>query len=143
MMRSSMIEPGNIVSIPLDEGMVAVGIVLHVSARIKNGVMIGFYDQLFESVEDIDLKALGSEFIEIPNYTSKQLITSGRWKIIGNSPESLAAANISELRAAYTLYYKDEVVRQLSPAELGDYVEIAGQGGSFIEAKLRKHFAGR
>lgn len=143
MKKRSEVKPGDIVGVPLGERMVAVGIALHVSTRVENGMMIGFYDQLFESMEDIDIKALGGEFIETPNYTGVQLITSGQWKVVANSPELLAAASIPKLRVVYTLYYKDEVVRRLSPDELKEYVELVGQGGGFMEDKLRRHFAGK
>jgi len=138
--KSSGVKDGDIVGVPLSEGMVAVGIVLHLSVRVKNGMLIGFYNHLFDSIEDIDVELLEGEFIETPNYTGKQLVTSRRWKVVGNNPELLAEANIPELRAVYTLYHKDEAVRKLSPDELKDYTELRVEGGAFIEDKLRKHF---
>jgi len=141
--KGTKVKPGDIVGIPLEEKRVAVGMVLHVSTLFKNAIMIGFYNQLFESMEDIDIEALGGEFIETPNYTGKQLITSGRWEVVGNNPKLLAEAAIPQLRVVNTLHYKDQVIRQLSPDEFKEYVEFRGQGGIFVENKLRKHFAGK
>jgi hypothetical protein len=103
-------------------------------------MMIGFYDQVFRSLEDVNLDVVGGESIDIPNYTGVQLVTSGRWKIIGNSPELLAAASIPELRVVGSLYYKDTYIRQLSYEELTRYPQYRGQGGLFIENWLREHF---
>jgi len=138
--KSPSIREGDIVGIPLGEGMVAAGIVLHVSTRIKNGILMGFYDQLFDSIETINVEALGKKFIATPNYTGKQLLTSRHWKVVGHSPRLLKEANIPELRAAYTLYRKDEVVRQLVSNELKDYPELRVEGAGMIEDKLREHF---
>ena len=136
-----VVRPGDIIGVRLEEGKVAVGIVLHVSGLFKDAIMIGFYDRLFDSIEDIDVESLGGGFIETPNYTGRQLVTSGRWKIVGNSPTMLAAAHVPELRVVYTLYCKDQVIRQLALDEFKEYAELAGQGGLFIEDKLRRHFA--
>jgi hypothetical protein len=140
--KTPAVEPGDIVGVPLRDGLVAVGIVLHVSTIFRNAIMIGFYGQSFKSMQSIDIASLGGRFIETPNYTSKQLITNGPWQVVANSPHLLEEAEIPELRAAYTLHYKDEMIRQLSPDELGEYTELAGQGRLSVENMLLKHLAG-
>lgn len=140
MSRKLAVEPGDIVAVPLGDKMVAAGIVLHISTVFRGSMMIGFYNKLFTSVEEIDVKTIGGNFIETPNYTGKQLITKGRWKVIGNSQELLEAASIPQLRVVNTLYYKDEIVKQIRISEFKKYVQVAGQGGFFIEDKLRKYF---
>lgn len=142
MKRRAKVIPGDIIAVPLREGMVAVGIVLHVSTLFRGAVMIGFYKQVFPSIEDIDLTKLKGDFIDTPNYTGKKLITSGRWKIVGNSPDLLRVAEVPYLRVASSLYYKDEEVRRLSPSEWGAYTELLGQGGIALEEKLYRYFIG-
>lgn len=137
------VRAGDLFCVIPDEGLAVVGIVLHVSKLIKNGILVGFYDQCFESVEDIDIEALRGEFITTPNYTGKQLIAEGRWRIVGHSPALLASARIPELRIVNTVYFKDEVVRQLTSArKFSKYTELSGQGGIFVENILREHFQG-
>lgn len=138
------VKAGDVFCVPLSEDTVAVGIVLHVSKVFKNAIMVGFYDQLFKSVEDVHVAALSSDFIDTPNYTGKLLITEGRWQVVTNSPELLARAKIPELVVVNTVYYKDRIVQQLSSLEESRrYPTLTGQGGIFVENKLRKHFESR
>ena len=135
------VKPGDIVAVPLDEAMVAVGIVLHVSSRFKNSMMIGFYDYVFESIEEVD--RLGGDFIDTPNYTGVQLISKDRWQVIGHSLDLLAEATIPKLRVVTHVYYKDEVVHHFGSHEEEEarkYPLLKGQGGIFIENKLREYF---
>lgn len=141
MTKRSRVKLGDIVAIPLDKERFAVGIVLHISTIFKNAIMMGFYKALFKSAENIDIEKLGGEFIETPNYIGKQLITKGPWRVIGNSNRLLVEATIPQLRVAYTLYYKDQELKQLTDNELSKYVALKGQGGAFVENKLRKYFS--
>jgi len=138
--KRTRVKLGDVVAIPLEESMVAVGIVLHISTVFRGSIMIGFYNESFASIDEIDIGAVGGDFIETPNYTGKQVITSGRWKVVGNNQALLSAANIPQLRVANTLYFKNEIIRQLHTSEFQEYVEVAGQGAFFIEDKLLKHF---
>ncbi len=135
------VRDGDVIAVPLGEGLFAVGLVLHVSSYWKHGMIIGFYRRTFHSIEDIDITALGSEFIEMPQYTGTQCVTTGRWTIVGNSPELLQEATVPELRAAYTLYFKDTIVRRLTRDELKDYPELSVGGCLYYEDKLRRYFA--
>jgi len=140
MSKKTGVKPGDIVAIQLAREEYAVGLVLHVSALFKNAVMMGFYDILFASMEDISIEKLGGDFIDTPNYTGKQLITRGPWKVVGHSAKLLEESTVPELRVAYTLYYKDQALRQISTDEMKDYVALIGQGGLAVENKLRKYF---
>ncbi len=140
MAQGKAVKVGDIFCVSLGEKMLVTGIVLHVSKVFKNAMMVGFYDRIFEAPEDIDITALHGEFIDVPNYTGKQLITSGRWKVVGNNLKLLTAVTIPELRVVSHVYYQDTIVRQILPTDYKNYTELRGQGGSFIERKLRKHF---
>lgn len=137
------ITPGDLVAVPLDNGMVAVGIVLHVSKIFRNSMLVGFYDLAFKSVEEVAIPSLPPAFVFVPNYTSQQLVRNGRWQIIGSRLELLEAATIPHLRVGTDIYYKDEVVHHFSSTEEDKalkYPRLEGLGGGWIENKLRKHF---
>ena len=65
----------------------------------------------------------------------------GRWKFVGNSPELLARAQIPAPRVAFTLYDKDEPVRQIPVTEIFNYPEMIFQNIFGPENWLRDHFA--
>lgn len=140
-MSRKTVKPGDIIAVPLEGLGVAVGLALHVSKHFKNGMMIGFYDQLFDSINQVDIANLGGDFIEVPNYTGVQIIRKGDWKIVGHSPELLATAEIPVLRVVNAIYYKDEIVQQLLPwDEAIKYTPLRGQGKLYVEEKLWSHF---
>lgn len=141
MIKPIRVKPGDIIAVPLEPELIAVGIILHISKVFNNGIMVGFYDCSLNSLEDIKLEELGGKFIFPPNYTTKQLVTLGPWKWIGHSEELLNSAEIPELIAGYTVYYKDEIVRDMVPREeIKRYASLTGEGGGFVENKLRKYF---
>ena len=131
---------GDLIAIPLNENVVAVGIILHVSKRIRNGIIVGYYNLIFSSVEAISIDEIGGEFVDTPNYTGKQLVTKGPWQLVGHSDELLASATIPELAVVTTIYYKDEIVHHFTNDEHKAYLTLAVEGGGFVENKLRKHF---
>ena len=59
---------GNLIGIPLDNNMVAVGIILHVSREIKDGIMVGYYDQTFPSIQAISIDEIDGDFIDTQKY---------------------------------------------------------------------------
>lgn len=135
------IKPGDLFSIPLGKDAVAVAIVLHVSKRFRNGMLVGVYDKVFDSLNTINLDLLPKQFVSTPNYTSTRSITEGHWTIIAHRPELLEGLTIPKLRAAGTVYYKDEIVEQLaSVQDLHRYPELLGQGEGALELKLSSHF---
>jgi hypothetical protein len=134
------VKAGDIIAVSLRENSIAIGMVLYVSKTIRNGIMVGFYNRLFTSIDEVDFTTLGPDFITTPNYTGKQDITTGRWKVIGNRPDLLAKTTIPELRSVSHVYYKDDMVKQISPGEFKNYTELIGQGIVSVENKLRKHF---
>jgi hypothetical protein len=142
-MSKKRVNPGDIIAVDLGDKMVAAGIVIFLSKWLHNGMLVGFYDQLFKTIDEVDIAQLGGPFIRTPNYTGKQLISTGQWHVIGNSPELLSVAEVPELRVAYDLMFKDDFVRKLAPEELQNYVGLSGQGGGYVENWLRKHFNSR
>lgn len=137
------VKPGDLIAIPLEENMVAVGIILHVSKRFKDAIMVGYYDQLFNSVEDISAEKITQPFVDTPNYTGRKLVTKGPWQLVGHSEKLLAEAEIPELAVVHHIYYKDEIVKHYPAQEaeaVRKYPVLEGQGGKFVENKLRKHF---
>jgi hypothetical protein len=135
------VRPGDVICVPLRQGLVTVGIVLHVSKVFNGGMLVGFFDQTFTSPQEVDIKALGGPFIWTPNYTGTQLVREGRWTVVGNSPELLATANMPDLRVVSTVYRGDTIVRDPVPLEeWGNYQEVRGGGGRFVEDRLREYF---
>ena len=141
MIKRTKINSGDIIIVPLSEGLIAVGIILHISEKFRGSMLVGYYNQAFESVADINITSLENEFIDTPNYTNIGLVTEGPWEIIGNSPKLLATAIIPELRVAYHIYYKDDIVKKVNLNEFRQYSVLEGQGQMFIENKLRRYFA--
>jgi hypothetical protein len=141
MAKRIRVKPGDIFVIPVEENLFGVGIVLHVSKYFRNSIMVGLYDTFFKSAYEIQIERLETRFINTPNYTGKQLLTSGDWPIIGHSERLLLEAPVPELVASYTLFYKDEIVRDmLSLEETRMYPTLLGQGGIYIQDKLRRFF---
>jgi hypothetical protein len=140
MARKAQVKEGDILAIPFGEDLVAAGIVLHVSKCIRNAMMVGFYDRLFRSADEIDVSALGGPFIATPKYASTRTVPEGVWTVVGHNPELLAAAHIPELRVSTGLYYKDDFIRKLAPEEWSRYPALTVQGDGFVEDRLRDHF---
>ncbi|CUS04923.2 protein of unknown function [Candidatus Promineifilum breve] len=135
------VKPGDIFAIPLPTETFAVGIALHISKYFKNGMLAGYFDRCFLSIDAINISELEPEFAFTPNYTSKRIVALGEWPIIGYSEALLARATVPILVSVTTLFYKDEVVGQLdSIEETKDYERLAGQGKEFVEIKLRRYF---
>ncbi len=140
-MSRTRVKPGDLIGIPLAEDQVAVGLVLHISKVFTGSMLVGYYKQTFPSLEAVRPAVLGGEFIGTPNYTGTEVVRSGDWRVIGHNAELLAAAIIPELRVVGDLYYKDEITRRIPGEEWQQYTELIGQGGGFVESKLRRHFA--
>ena len=133
--------PGDLFAIPLPNNLYAVGIVLHVSKVFKDGIMVGLYNQSFRSTVDFNPKDINSEFIEVPNYTSKKLIHNDIWPKVGHDQQLLSKAETPLLAASFSLYLKDEIVQQLTSIdEYRKYTTLLGQGRYSIENKLTDHF---
>src|SRR5947209_6401383 len=108
--RTTKVGPGDVIAVPLAPNQVAAGLVLHVSKRIRQGMIVGFYDRLFDSPDVVRIDQLGGPFVRMPNYTSTKMVREGIWPIVGHSPELLSDATVPVLRAAYDLYLGDEWV---------------------------------
>ena len=139
-MKRQRLNSGDIVAVPITSNAVAVGIILHVSKYFKGAVMLGFYKQLFTSIEDVNIADISGDFIWTPSYTGRREITDGTWKVVANSPQLLAIADIPLLRAAYDLFFKDQILRKLSGDELDNYPTLSVDGGGFLEDRLRRYF---
>lgn len=134
------VKPGDVVAIPLGPQAVAVALVLHKSGDIRTGIVVGYYDKLFSSVDEIHIATLGGPFIGVPNYTFTRPIWHEEWKVIGNSPELLAATQLPILRIVAHLYDGDEVVGHIALEDFHKYIEAGFAYQGFVENMLRKHF---
>ncbi len=121
----------------------SVGLVLHKSTYFRKCVMVGFFDMLAPSPDHILIKTLPESFIAPPNYTGLEAITSGVWPRIGHSEKLLKVAVIPELLVAYTLYYKDTPVRQVSLEEIKHYPTLSVAGVGAVVKQLQRYFADR
>lgn len=139
--KSNKVKPGDIIAIALRSDMIAIGIVMHISKRYRNGMLVGYFDRCFSSLEEIDIDALNPHFVFTPNYTSKRIVELGEWPIIGHSDVLLSKSPLPTLVSVTTLFLKDEIIGQLSSIEEAKAYEVlAGQGKVFVENRLRKHF---
>lgn len=139
--RQPGVKPGSIFAIPLQTETFAVGIALHISKYFRNGMLAGYFDKCFSSMDAINIHELNPEFVFTPNYTSKRIVDLGEWSLVGYSESLLARSTIPILVSVTTLFYKDEVVGQLgSVEETKIYERLAGQGKEFVENRLRRHF---
>ena len=135
------IKEGDIFAIPLDEQMVAVGIVLHVSKYFANAILAGYFDRCFSSVEHIPVQDLAAQFVFTPNYTGKQLLTKDHWPVIGHRNDLIDQAIIPELVVVTDVFYKDEVLKRLPSLEAAkQYEPVEGQGKGYVENRLRRYF---
>lgn len=139
-MHGREIIAGDLLAIPLSEGIAAAGIVLHVSRVFRKNMLLGVYDQIFRSAESIDLNALEGRLFDVPNYVDTLPVLQGVWPVVGNSSKLLRAAPVPELRMGAQIYLKDEVVGTASREELKRYPALQFAGYAFVENRLRKHF---
>ena len=138
MTKRTLVRPGDLLAIPLDNDWYGAGIVLHVSREFPGAMLVGYYNLSFPSIGAIESAALGGPFVEPPNYTGKSLVREGRWRVVGHSEALLESATIPELRVVGDLYYKDEITRRIPREEWHQYASLGGGGGAFIENQLRK-----
>lgn len=138
-MHGGEIIAGDLLAIPLSEGVAAAGIVLHVSRVFRKNMLLGVYDQIFRSAESIDPNALEGRLFDVPNYVDTLPVLQGVWPVVGNSP-GLLRAPVPELRMGAQIYLKDEVVGTASREELKRYPALQFAGYAFVENRLRKHF---
>lgn len=134
------IEPGDVIGVPLSDDVAVAGLVLYVSKQFRNGIMVGFYNRPFRSIEDININELAGEFVDTPNYVIKDVITEGDWKRLGHSPDLLHKAVIPELRVAYDIYQGDQLIKKVDLDDFKNYTELGMAGGKFVENRLRKKF---
>lgn len=135
------IREGDIICIPLKDGFVASGIILHVSRLFPKAVMLGIFDTIFTSMEEIDPDSLTAQFAVSPNYVGKAIIVDGDWPVIGHSQRLLEKSTIPELAMVTTIYYKDEIVKTLDSIKKAQaYPSLAALGKIYVEEMLRKHF---
>ena len=134
------VSPGDLIAIPLAPNVFGVGLVLHVSKTIRNAMMVGYLNVVIDSANDFNPTGLSCDFIETPNYTGTRLVAPGRWQIIGHSQELLDEAAVPHLRWIDELWFKDEVVRKLSPRQYEKYGPLEVSGGLLVEDSLREHF---
>lgn len=117
-------------------------IVLHASRLFKNAMLVGYFDQLVSSPQDLTCQALGRALLDgdcAPNYTGKVAATLGYWRYIEHCPQLLSEIEIPELKVGYTLYRGDEVVQERVPLDSGHRI-FQGQGLGAVNARLKKHF---
>jgi hypothetical protein len=139
--RQNKVQPGDLFAIQLPDKQFVIGIVLHVSKRFKNGILVGLYDQTFNSISNFKPADIASGFYDVPNYTGKDLICDDIWPRIGHDEQLLSVAQVPYLAVTGSLYYKDDVVKQLKTIEeYKKHTTLSGQGRYFIENKLAKHF---
>jgi hypothetical protein len=139
--RTKAIKPGDIFAIPLSPTLFAVGIALHMSRRFRNGMLTGYFNVCYTSLEAIRVDELEPDFIFIPNYTSVKLVQEGDWPLVGHNSQLLEQIEIPVLVSVTTLYRRDEIVGQLkSVQDVHSYERLEGQGQVFVENKLRSHF---
>ncbi len=131
---------GDIVAIPLNQLGYGVGIILHLSSYFKNGMILGLFDQLYQSIEEIDVQRINTSLIDTPNYTSTQIVKKGIWPVVGNNADLASSIGIPLLRVVNTLFQGDEILRQITVEEEQVYTTVLGQGYLSVEEKLRKHF---
>jgi hypothetical protein len=137
------IKPGDVIGVSLGKERIIIGLVLHVSTRFRGCMMVGFYDQIFNSIEAVDIRSLKGSFIDTPNYTHTYPVKKGPWIWIGHNPELLISVQVPELIVGYNLYYKDECVRKLEESDFKKYSVLSAAGQQYVENMLQKHFAGR
>jgi len=131
---------GDLLWIPVCPDKHAVGIVLHLSKYIRNGMIVGFFHCPFKSEEDVHSAELELSFMETPKWTSQQLVSEGYWKIIGNRNRLLVALPPLFFRIGSSLYQNDTPVGRVDEGQWGQYPELLAWGGKAIENHLRELF---
>ena len=139
-MSNHRVRHGDVFAVPVPGHGHVAGIVLHISKRIRTGMLTGYFDSIFTSLASIAADPLLFPFVQTPNYTSTRLIETGQWPFVKSDPDRLASLTIPILRIVNTLYLKDEVVGRLPLSEAYAYPELVGDGYIVIETMLRQHF---
>src|ERR1044072_2282986 len=92
------VQVGDVIAVPLGDGQVVAGLVLHVSNRIRDGIIVGYFDPLFPSPVAIDVENLGMPFTHHPQYTAAQTVRDGKWPIVGRRPDLTGPDRVPVLR---------------------------------------------
>jgi hypothetical protein len=140
--KSIKVKVGDIFAVPLEEELIAAGIVLHISKYWRGGILVGFFNRRFRAVDQVAVSDLAVEFAFTPNYTGKKILTAGDWPIVGSRPDLVEPNVIPKLVSVTHVFYKDEVIEHLaSLEEARQYEVLSGWGKGFCENKLRRYFA--
>ena len=139
--RSIKVKVGDIFAVPLDEQLIAAGIVLHISRYFAGSILVGFFNRRYRSREEIAIQDLRPDFTFTPNYTGKQILTKGDWPIVGNRADLVEQTVIPKLFVVIDVFHGDKVVERLaSLEEAKQYEQLTGWGKGYIENKLRHYF---
>ena len=113
---------GDIVQIPLPDGRVATGWILHLSKRFKDAVgfiVFGIEDQVahdvvynFSTGDPISMKVLG------PLYTHGDNMSISGWKVFAHQPVSEAKRQLTRRQVGGGVYVADDYLG--SAVELGE-----------------------
>src|SRR5438128_4633549 len=104
--------------VALGDGQVGAGLVLHVSKRIRDGIIVGYFDRLFPSAEAIDIEDLDIPFPHLPQYTAAQIVREGDWPVVGRRPDLTGPGRVPLLRVVAHLYRGDELIGRVAGADL-------------------------
>ena len=136
--KNQPVRQGDLLWVPVCLDRYAVGIVLHLSNYIRNGMVVGFFPQTFRTQAEVDPSSLRPPFIETPQWTSKLLVADGHWKVIGNLHSLVTTLPPFVFRIGSDLFQNDENIGRVDREHWNEYPEVLGWGVKAIEARLRQ-----
>ena len=141
-----MFQEGDIVEIPLPDGRVATGWILHISQRTKDAV--GFIvfgikgQQAVDVVFDLDGRNPVSMKVLGPLYTHIDNLALSGWKIYAHQPISDAKRQLTKRLIGGNVYVADEYLG--SAEELGELglKPMLAMGMPVVYAEIERAFGG-
>lgn len=139
-----MLQEGDVVEIPLPDGRVAIGCLLHVSQRFQNAVgfvVFGIKGQLRDDVLlDAQTGNLASIAVLGPMYTHMDAIQHYGWKAYAHQPITESKRLLTKRNVGGNVYVADEFIGPLDTVSESGLNPMLAMGMPLIYSEIAKAF---
>ena len=139
-----MFREGDFVEIPLPDGRVAIGWILHISQQFRNAVgfiVFGVKGQIREDLI-VDSTTGNPSKMDVlgPLYTHIDAIRHYGWKIVGHQPLSESKRMLTKREVGGGVYVGDEYLGSVEELKAYDVKPMLAMGMPLIKEEIEKAF---
>lgn len=138
MAKRVITKAGDVIAVPLVDGVFACLVVTFVFKDFKNCIAVGVLSELLPRAE-LPQHASCS-FCIYPLFVGKQLITAGIWPRIGQIELPPPFDSPPEILVAGNVHHGDAPVRIATPSDERKLPTLLAHGGEALKSRLRTHF---